>query len=349
MSGVDIVASNQVDAGRHVHRAADPPTAPRRCSFTDCKFTAATAAAAAKAPSGASGSNASSASGQSGRTGGIRGWGGGDGGTAAPVVGGIGERAGGRQLLRLQLTAVSAAVRFSCAPGGAGRNGFQSCPPGDGANGRGTGERRPDGRWASGPRARQLTEPTAPVAPGGGGGGGGGNTTTGYVLRNNGTGGSGGGGGGGGGSEQAAPVATAAAASFAVYLYNATPTFTLVLLHVEATAAYGGMRRQRWHVRSTGTGGANGPGAAGRPKRAERRSRSGRHRGGGGGAGGGGAGGITACVRTPEYMVHRCSPDPSFTTTELRRYSGGAGGFHLVTSAQAPTGPNGTSASTATL
>jgi hypothetical protein len=338
VSGVDIRASNQVTAGG-TSIALQISNSTSALLLTDCKFTAGNGAGGLSKSPGVNGGHASGAPGQSGGFGGIPG--GGNGGTGGLGGGGIGN-AGGPSLGCNN--GGFGGSTFSCAPGGAGQNGFNSCTPGDGANGAtvANGGQTVGGVWnpAAGNNGGNGTG-----GAGGGGGGGGGNTTTGAFCGNNGTGGNGGGGGGGGGFGTGGAGGDGGGGSFAVFLYNATPTFTLCYFTSKnggngGNGGSGGMY-------GNGAGGASGSPGTGAPNSGGTGGTGASGiRGGAGGGGGGGAGGITACVANAGTSGGTYSNN-SFTTGLPG--NGGAGGVHPVTLVQAPTGPTGSASQTVTL
>ena len=338
VSGMDIRASNQVTPGG-TSIALSISNSTSALLLTDCKFTAGNGAGGIPKPPGASGGPASGAPGQAGGIGGAPGGGnggtgggggGGNGGTGGPSLGCNGGGFGGST--------------FQCSPGGGGQNGFNACAPGDGANGASlvNGGQTASGVWN--PAAGNNGANGAGGA-GGGGGGGGGNTTTGFLCGNTGTGGNGGGGGGGGGYGTGGAGGNGGGASFAVYLYNALPTFSLCYF-TSKNGGNGGNGGSGGNF-GLGAGGASGLAGSGTPIAAGTGGTGAAGlRGGGGGAGGGGAGGISACVANAG--VSGGNYDSNSFTTGLPGF-GGTGGTHPVTFVVAPTGLTGSASQTVTL
>ncbi len=340
VSGLDIRASNQVTPGA-TSIALSISNSTSALLLTDCKFTAGNGVGGASKSPGANGGAASGAAGQAGGiggspgggnggTGGVGGNGGGTGGPGGPNLGCNGPGFGGST--------------FQCANGGSGQNGFNSCTPVDGANGAtlpNSGQ-TVSGVWnpAAGNNGANGTG-----GAGGGGGGGGGNTTTGLFCGNNGNGGNGAGGGGGGGFGTGGAGGNGGGASFAVYLYNALPTFTLCYF-TSKNGGNGGNGGSGGFF-GNGAGGGNGVAGTGAPNVGGTGGNGAAGiRGGGGGAGGGGAGGITACVANAGASGG--SYDSNSFTTGLPG-NGGTGGTHPVTFVVAPTGPTGTASQTVNL
>lgn len=338
VSGLDIRASNQVTPGG-TSIALSISNSSSALLLTDCKFTAGNGAGGMSKSAGANGGHASGAPGQSGGVGGIPG--GGNGGTGGAGGGGMGSSGGPG--LGCNSGGFGGST-FSCAPGGAGQNGLNSCTPGDGPNGATlpNGGQTVGGVWN--PAAGNNGANGAGGA-GGGGGGGGGNTTTGTFCGNVGTGGIGGGGGGGGGFGAGGDGGDGGGASFAVYLYNALPTFSLC--YFTSKNGGNGGNGGSGGLFGNGAGGASGVAGTGAPNSGGTGGTGATGiRGGGGGAGGGGAGGITACVAYAG--VSGGSYDSNSFTTGVPG-NGGTGGVHPVTLVQAPTGPAGSASQTVTL
>ena len=338
VSGMDIRASNQVTPGG-TSIALRVSNSTSALLLTDCKFTAGNGASGSSKPQGANGGPASGAPGQSGGIGGAPG--GGNGGTGG--LGGGGNGSAGGPNLGCNGPGFGGST-FSCSPGGSGQNGFNSCVPGDGANGASLANSGQSVGGAWNPAAGNNGVNGAGGA-GGGGGGGGGNTTTGFLCGNTGTGGNGGGGGGGGGFGTGGAGGNGGGSSFAVYLYNAIPTFSLCYF-TSKNAGNGGNGGGGGNF-GLGAGGASGMAGSGTPIAAGTGGTGAAGlRGGGGGAGGGGAGGITACVANAGVSGGNYDSNSFLTGVPG---SGGTGGTHPVTFVTAPTGLTGSASQTVTL
>ena len=181
---------------------------------------------------------------------------------------------------------------------------------------------------------------------GGGGGGGGGGAE---CVQQFAGGGAGGGGGGGGYGGTGATGAYSGGASFAVYLYNASPTFTTCFFQ----SAQGGSGGVGGNGSNGGAGGAAGAGGSGFNAQVVGIGMAGGDGGDGGvggdgGAGGGGGGGNGG----PSYGIVRVGNSfPNNVTGNGNQFSvgnsggGGTGGFAGNSGIQAPSGqqgPNGT-------
>ncbi len=344
VSGLDIRASNQVTAGA-TSIAVSISNSTSALLFYDCKFTAGNGAAGISKSPGASGGHASGAPGQAGGIGGVPGGGNGGGGAGG---GGPGSNGGfgttGGNSCGGSNSGGNGGNNVQCSNGGTGGNGINFCPAVDGSNGAALSSfgQTVSGVWN--PAAGNNGVNGQGGAGGGGGGGGGGSSSNGFCPAN-GTGGAGGGGGGGGGYGAGGAGGNGGGASFAVFLYNALPSFTNCYFTSKnggnggnggSGGLYGNPGSGAGGATGTGTstiGGTGGTGATG-------------IRGGGGGAGGGGAGGITACLGLAG--ISGGTFDSNSYTVGLPG-NGGTGGVHPVTFVQAPTGLTGSASQTVTL
>ncbi|MBI1797464.1 MAG: carboxypeptidase regulatory-like domain-containing protein [Candidatus Eisenbacteria bacterium] len=262
---------------------------------------------------GAGGTSGNSCNGGAGGTGGASGGSSGSAGAAGLCGGGAGGSGGSGN--------PSPIDGANGAVGASGANGLNGVP--GSALGSIVGS-----SWA--PATSSGGAPGTPASGGGGGGGGGGG-----VNAGDGSGGGGGGGGGGGSPGSGGQAGIGGNASFAVYLFSSSPTFTNCTFHTGNGGA--GSAGSNGGNGGNGGGGALGGAICLSPLVGAGGNGGAGGRGGSGGGGAGGAGG-------PSFGVFRAgTSNPTISGATFVIGSGGAGGAGGSSQGQAsaPAGPTG--------
>jgi hypothetical protein len=314
--------------------------------FQNCTFQAGNAESGSTGSNGYNGSTgAPGSTGQPGTCDGAApGLGGAGGGASCPGTGGAGGRGGYQDSYGVPGSAGGCGATPSGNPGAPGdpgapgQNGYSGNPGSPGSNGSATSNTGVivAGAWQP---LVSGNGTSGQIGYGGGGGGGGGGQTTLFHL-NEGSGNGGGGGGAGGGGGQLGKGGQGGYASFAVWLYNASPVFE----SCEFRTGSGGLGGNGGNGGSGGSGGGGGSGAAFCTAEVGRGGNGGP--GGHGGDGGAGAGGPGGPSVGAAYAGTSAPTFIGVTYVIGAPGSGGGGGFLGGTGTQAPSGVAGISANT---
>jgi hypothetical protein len=308
--------------------------------FTDCRFQSAAGAAGAPGPSGpAASAGAPGSPGANGTANGSSGGTGGAGGNAysAGGAGGLGGFNGPGAMGNPSSCATGGSggtTSPSCGTvAGTGATGQNGCVGASGTNGSAVSSSGSlvSGNWAP---ASGLLGTSGANGGGGAGGGGGGGGINGICNADRGGGGGGGGGGGHGGNLGSGGLG--GGASFAVLLYNSSPTFT----SCRFTSGNGGAGGNGGNGSAGGAGGARGAGGSGAEDAAAGGQGGLGGAGGAAGGGSGGPGGPSICVALGG------TSSPTITSpTYVVGFPGNGGGGGLLggVGPAAPSGPTGPS------